>query len=364
MGNSCLKAQVEPFSDQGWDTWKDLVETFGFTSEEFHVLYRPFSSLKMESCNKVPIFVLADYYGFASDEHLLRCFGLLDKRQSGLLDFGEFFLALWNYCTHSVETHLLFSFLACDKSHIGALGEFEVRACLRDAYYSAEHTEEEHWVSVEELIVSESGSFTYTDFASLISTHYELFAWAFRLRPSFIEQFWDSEFWAMKGKANIVMMIDNGHEVPLSSNTVLQFKAKGLRNFELLLDWARGRAIKRVAQSSDSKNGYRSIRGQPSKIYSESNTNNSSSFLYSTTDYFGPPSRIGSATLMPSSRRPSGGALPAVLEAVHDEIEGLDASSTPSPGRSSNGSNASINLNRGLHTVNEETSILLHAEHN
>lgn len=268
MGNSCMKSKIEPFVDLGWETWKELMHTFSFTEQEFQELYRPFASLRVDNSNKVQISALASYFSFAEDSHLIRCFSLFDKQNTGLMDFGEYFLCLWNYCTHSLETYLLFSYLVYDIEFSGRLTVGAVKQFLHAAYNSAEHSEAEHWEMLDNLIVGDglgdAGIMDYNDFALMINNHYELFAWAFRLRPSFVEYFFDELFWAKKQATHIVLMIDTGNEIPLSTNTVLQFKAKGRRNFELVLEWARSRA--RTAY----KNMIRKLSSHPNrtKLYS------------------------------------------------------------------------------------------------
>ena len=270
MGNLCIKERVEPFVDLGWETWKELMQTFNFSEDEFFELYRPFDSLRIGNCEKVAISTLASYYNFAEDGHLIRCFSLFDKLSSGLVDFGQFFLCLWNYCTHSLETHLMFSYLIYDKEFSGRLTVGAVKRFLLEAYDSAEHSEAEHWNAIEVLIVGDglgdTGIMDYEDFALMISTHYELFAWAFRLRSSFVAYFFDDLFWAKKQSERIVLMIDTGNEIPLSTNSVLQFKAKGKRNFELILEWAKSiakAAQKKMNAKLSKLRSVEYIKGQP-----------------------------------------------------------------------------------------------------
>lgn len=63
-----------------------------------------------------------------------RVFTLFDEDQSGQIDFREFVVALWNYCTLSHSSLIIFAFDMYDTDETGELSPSEVELMLKDLY--------------------------------------------------------------------------------------------------------------------------------------------------------------------------------------------------------------------------------------
>lgn len=63
-----------------------------------------------------------------------RVFSIFDEDSSGQIDFREFVLSLWNYCTLSKATLDLFAFDLYDTDNNGELSSDEVKEMLHDIY--------------------------------------------------------------------------------------------------------------------------------------------------------------------------------------------------------------------------------------
>ena len=61
-------------------------------------------------------------------------FQLMDEDRSGQIDFREFVIALWNYCTLSKATLAMFAFDLYDHDRSGVLDATEIRKMLKDVY--------------------------------------------------------------------------------------------------------------------------------------------------------------------------------------------------------------------------------------
>lgn len=61
-------------------------------------------------------------------------FSIFDEDGSGEVDFREFVISLWNYCTLSRDTLDLFAFDLYDQDHSGLLSLEEVQQMLKDIY--------------------------------------------------------------------------------------------------------------------------------------------------------------------------------------------------------------------------------------
>ena len=61
----------------------------------------------------------------------------MDEDHSGTVDFREFVIALWNYCTLGRPALTLFCFDLYDEDSSGTLEVGEMRTLLRDVYGTA-----------------------------------------------------------------------------------------------------------------------------------------------------------------------------------------------------------------------------------
>jgi Ca2+-binding EF-hand superfamily protein len=74
------------------------------------------------------------YLQLENNEFFRRAFSVLDEDQSGEIDFGEFVVSLWNYCTLSANSLVLFAFDLYDKDVSGVIGKDEIKAMMADLY--------------------------------------------------------------------------------------------------------------------------------------------------------------------------------------------------------------------------------------
>lgn len=63
-----------------------------------------------------------------------RIFQIFDDDNSGKIDFGEFVLSLWNYCTLSKVTLGMFAFDLYDRDSTGILEDYDLEKMMLDIY--------------------------------------------------------------------------------------------------------------------------------------------------------------------------------------------------------------------------------------
>lgn len=63
-----------------------------------------------------------------------RIFSIFDEDGSGLIDFREFVMSLWNYCTLTKASLTMFAFDLYDKDQSGSIDASEVIDMLHDLY--------------------------------------------------------------------------------------------------------------------------------------------------------------------------------------------------------------------------------------
>ncbi len=60
--------------------------------------------------------------------------GIFDRNNTGDIDFGEFVLTLWNYCTLTKDTLAMFAFDMYDSDSSGNLKLIDLENMMRELY--------------------------------------------------------------------------------------------------------------------------------------------------------------------------------------------------------------------------------------
>lgn len=115
--------------------FRPLFEAFQLSSRDIRRLYEVFCTLDVDESGLVSTKELFGYLDAKeSTKFCDRVFTLFDEDQSGQIDFREFVVALWNYCTLSHSSLIIFAFDVYDTDETGELSPSEVELMLKDLY--------------------------------------------------------------------------------------------------------------------------------------------------------------------------------------------------------------------------------------
>lgn len=79
--------------------WLDLFERIGMTKKYIQRLHKDFCFINHAKTRSVPIEMLVEYLGTFEQEFGKRILSIFDEEQTGMINFGEFVAAVWNFCT-------------------------------------------------------------------------------------------------------------------------------------------------------------------------------------------------------------------------------------------------------------------------
>lgn len=105
---------------------------------EIRTLYYVFRKVDLDGSGTIGLPELLAHINLERTKFTERIFSIFDEDGSGEIDFREFVLSLWNYCTLTKATLDMFAFDLYDKDSSGELSASEVARMLQDIYGSKE----------------------------------------------------------------------------------------------------------------------------------------------------------------------------------------------------------------------------------
>lgn len=85
-------------------THRSEFEALQLRKEEISRLYEVFRKADADNSGAIVLLELLNYFDIERTAFSERVFSMFDENKSGAIDFKEFVLALWNYCTLSRAT--------------------------------------------------------------------------------------------------------------------------------------------------------------------------------------------------------------------------------------------------------------------
>eukprot|EP00601_Ochromonadales_sp_CCMP2298_P005288 CAMPEP_0173213228 /NCGR_PEP_ID=MMETSP1141-20130122/25264_1 /TAXON_ID=483371 /ORGANISM="non described non described, Strain CCMP2298" /LENGTH=429 /DNA_ID=CAMNT_0014140385 /DNA_START=214 /DNA_END=1499 /DNA_ORIENTATION=- len=128
-------AQYQAFSEtEQYAGWMKQFQAMKLSKVEVKKLYRIFRLVDVDGSGTIALAELLVHIDLDRTSFTKRIFSIFDDDKSGEIDFKEFVLALWNYCTLSTATLDMFAFDLYDTDGSGELSGGEVSRMLKDIY--------------------------------------------------------------------------------------------------------------------------------------------------------------------------------------------------------------------------------------
>lgn len=114
--------------------WTFLMEGLHLNIEELKKFFSIFSKIDNDKSGSIKLAELLLFLKLENNEFMRRAFSIFDEDKSGQVDFGEFVVSVWNYCTLNNSSLILFAFDLYDEDVSGYISKSEVKKLLRDIF--------------------------------------------------------------------------------------------------------------------------------------------------------------------------------------------------------------------------------------
>ena len=177
---------------------RELYEALNFTELDIGRLHSVYRKIDNDNSNSIELAELLAFLDLDRTRFTKRIFTMFDEDKSGLLDFNEFVLSLWNYCTLTKASLELFAFDLYDEDNSGSITQNEVLNMLKDLYGNPGYRKNPQ----ARLIASElealerlDGDVDVGDFREYSRTHPALLFLAFQVQEKIQTRVLGPVFW-------------------------------------------------------------------------------------------------------------------------------------------------------------------------
>jgi Ca2+-binding EF-hand superfamily protein len=204
--------QLRPFKPQ--------FDALFLSPHEVGSLYEVFRSCDVDASGHISVQELFAHLATEATFFRDRVFNLFDEDGSGIIDFREFVLSLWNYCTLSKASLVIFAFDLYDVDSTGCLSPKEMENMLRDLYGNQADKHPQAKIINKELKALDSVTAINVDrFRAFVANHPALLFPAFQMQLALRQHILGVRFWNRCADKRIQLV--DGRRVALSDLTEL-----------------------------------------------------------------------------------------------------------------------------------------------
>ena len=219
MGN-CLDAKLRD-EPKLWTQWNDILLALNFTRSEFRRLLQIYQKIDKDNSGHIALKELLYFLRMENDEFMRRTFAVFDNDNSGEIDFGEFVIALWNYCTESKQSLILFAFDLYDEDGSGVISRSEFKRLLSDIYGASlaknkfvKNQANTILSSIDKMVMEGGDGVSFQDFSKLTRAYPNLLFATFEVHTAIQAKMLGHSTWANLSEKSL--SDPNGKPVSLS----------------------------------------------------------------------------------------------------------------------------------------------------
>lgn len=177
--------------------WKPQFDVIKLTEKDVGKIYKIFRKIDKDNSGTIQILEMLNYFDIDRNRFTERVFGIFDEDGSGQIDFREFTISLWNYCTLGKSTLALFAFDLYDKDNSGIIDTNEIQLMLEEIYgksYSVNKHAQKIAVKIQQMTLA-TKDVTKDMFRDFLKKHPALLFPAFQMQKLIKKKVLGYRFW-------------------------------------------------------------------------------------------------------------------------------------------------------------------------
>lgn len=200
-------------------------------------LFKLFKEIDSDNSGEVSMTELLNFLELPRTPFTKTVFTIMDEDKSGQIDFREFVVASWNYCTLSKGALVMFAFDLYDRDHSGVMDRSEVQCLLKDVYgKDFAHALQAQYILKRLQALSDAENQTdigmYIDHAAFFEfcQHYPgLLYPAFNLQHQIRTKILGERFWLLKAGARL--FLSDGKYISAGKLIQLHLERTAMKSF-------------------------------------------------------------------------------------------------------------------------------------
>ena len=193
--------------------WRSDFEALQFKEQDIGRLYRIYNKIDGDKSGLIDYMEMLSFLDIERTPFSKRVFTMFDEDGSGKLDFKEFVMSLWNYCTLGKDTLILFAFDIYDKDSSGEIEGKEVHQMLNEIY-GKNYKNNTQALQIAKEIDVKLGDVDIEELKSFSRTHPALLFPAFNMQFTLQKGTLGESFWKYYSTRRIEL--SKGQYIPIS----------------------------------------------------------------------------------------------------------------------------------------------------
>mmetsp|Transcript_18568 Transcript_18568/g.25651 ORF Transcript_18568/g.25651 Transcript_18568/m.25651 type:complete len:415 (-) Transcript_18568:523-1767(-) len=230
MGCCCCRRESLYVRYSKLSKWKAQFEALKLREREVEKIFNIFKKVDVDGSGSIELVELLVHIDLDRTTFTERIFSIFDEDGSGEIDFREFVLSLWNYCTLSKSTLDLFAFDLYDVDSSGYLSVAEIDGMLKDVYgKNAMSNQYARGVSSDLKAIEADGDLDVDAFKQFARNHPALLFPAFLMQSTLQRRILGQRFW--HNHANRRIEISKGKFIPIAKFMDIHMDKSLFNNF-------------------------------------------------------------------------------------------------------------------------------------
>mmetsp|Transcript_31217 Transcript_31217/g.82690 ORF Transcript_31217/g.82690 Transcript_31217/m.82690 type:complete len:433 (+) Transcript_31217:191-1489(+) len=184
------------------EMWEATFRKLGLSVEDVTRLFNIFHKIDKDHNTTVEVIEFLGFLNLDRSPFALKAFSVMDLDRSGSINFFEFAVSTWNYCTLNKTTLMVFAFDLYDSDASGHICRAEAEGMCKELW-GGEWEKNENAVEVLKMLTVVGGEdgegydieMSIEDFCDFARTHQTLLFPAFKLQSSLRSAILGDKFW-------------------------------------------------------------------------------------------------------------------------------------------------------------------------